>query len=78
MSEIGFVLMVPLSEASKLDGNETVGKVTPGYKVKVIDAKGNALGPNQIGEICVAGDGVSCRYIGSAIGEHMVNRSLEI
>lgn len=51
--------MVPMSVAKSLNGDETVGKVSPGYKVKVIDAKGHALGPNQIGEICVAGDGVT-------------------
>lgn len=42
------------------------GKVVPGMKVKVCDPKtGKALGPNEVGEMCIKGDMVMKGYYGN-------------
>ncbi|KAG4078947.1 hypothetical protein HA402_010899 [Bradysia odoriphaga] len=42
----------------------SVGDVNIGVYVKVIDEKGNALGPNQTGELCFKGNRIMVGYVG--------------
>lgn len=53
----------------------SVGIVTPGVYVKVIDlVTGEALGPNSTGEICIAGNCVMKGYVDDVIStEHLIH-----
>ena len=41
---------------------ESIGRAVPGLSLKVLDEAGHALGPGQIGELCVKGDSVFKGY----------------
>ena len=58
MSEIGWAIMVYNTDSKRLHNNATVGKVSPGLEVKVIDENGKPLGPNNLGQLCFRGDQV--------------------
>ena len=53
MSETGFATIVTRSDSKNLPNSLTVGKVCPGFEVKIIDKKGDALPANKEGEICM-------------------------
>lgn len=58
MSEIGWAIMVYLSDSRRLHNISTVGKVSPGLEVMIIDENGNPVGPNVLGQLCFRGDQV--------------------
>ncbi|CAG2181514.1 unnamed protein product, partial [Oppiella nova] len=66
MSESGCALAVHLGDTNLLINCETVGKVSPGMQVMVIDNNGNQLGANQLGEICMNGDQVTPGYMNNS------------
>ena len=58
LSETGNATIVYIRDWKNLANVETLGKLCPGYQAKVIDDDGNALGPNEPGQLCVKGDQV--------------------
>ena len=58
MSEIGWAIMVYNSDSRRLHNSATVGRVSPGLEVKVIDESDRPLGPNVLGQLCFRGDQV--------------------
>lgn len=42
----------------------TIGKPIANTQMYIIGAQGNLLGPGQVGELCIAGDGVATGYLG--------------
>ena len=46
---------------------DSVGKITPGLKIKIINKDGNICSNNQIGELLIKGKAVCKRYISSKI-----------
>ncbi len=61
MTETSPVISLNLPEANRTG---SVGRPLPGVSVRVMDETGNALGPNQEGEVLVSGPGVMKGYHG--------------
>ncbi|MCO5066713.1 MAG: acyl--CoA ligase [Rhizobiaceae bacterium] len=61
MTEIGFGSAVLLSDDSVM-GTGSCGKPLPWREMMIADEKGNALGDNELGELCVAGPGMLQGY----------------
>ncbi|CAG2110323.1 unnamed protein product, partial [Medioppia subpectinata] len=54
--EIGWAIVVYLSDQRRLSNTATCGKVSPGLECKVIDENEQAIGPNVLGQLCFRGD----------------------
>ncbi|CAG2106863.1 unnamed protein product [Medioppia subpectinata] len=63
MSEIGWAIVVYLSDQRRLSNTATCGKVSPGLECKVIDENEQAIGPNVLGQLCFRGDQVTPGYL---------------
>lgn len=54
------------SAECRSDLDVTIGKPLPGYEVRVLDEEGRAVGPDQVGELYIAGPGVARGYLNQA------------
>lgn len=61
MTETGVDLVVPVEDTTCV-GSGAVGRPVPGKEARVVDPEGNALGSDQVGELCVRGAGMMRGY----------------
>ena len=62
-TEVGLATL--LRPTDPRDKQATVGRVAFGYEMRVLDADGKDLPPDEVGEIYVRGPGMSFGYVGS-------------
>jgi crotonobetaine/carnitine-CoA ligase len=61
MTEIGFAIYVPLADAH-MSGSGSCGIATPFRELMIADSEGRAVKRGEIGELCVAGQGILQGY----------------
>ncbi|MBN9525127.1 MAG: acyl--CoA ligase [Alphaproteobacteria bacterium] len=61
MTEVGSALFMPREATDKV-GSGSCGVPSPFREAKIVDAEGNELGDDQIGELCIRGPGILQGY----------------